>query len=331
MDFIGSKTRRRNTGNGGAKPIIPDPHELAIFVRDLHREELPVTSGHMIKFLRMNHKEWLEEYMSSRKSRYQSLLRLLQRFADRYDFSRRRLCKHKHTQADLGETRVAFGHQFHDQYGHMDLDCIYNADENGIYYDTCSTTIWPVRGGGSYVAKGERHLYRMTAVSTIRADGLKLPILFIIRGANGGVIENSEFETYPCGHVYAMQGSAWMDASVWRQYLREVLYYKIENPSVLLVDNFESHVCIESEKIIRHELGSELCALPPNSTTYCQTLDVSIMGPFNQHMRDLWVLSDDNATTAIEKRMVMIQRAIQAWEMISEDEVRASFVKALPK
>ncbi|KAH9130187.1 hypothetical protein LEN26_008762 [Aphanomyces euteiches] len=107
-----------------------------------------------------------------------------------------------------------------------------------------------------------------------------------------------------------MQGSAWMDASVWRQYLREVLYYKIENPSVLLVDNFDSHVCIESEKIISDELGFELCALPPNSTSYCQPLDVSIMGPFKQHMRDLWVLSDDNATTAKEKRMVMIQRAI---------------------
>ncbi|KAF0725744.1 hypothetical protein Ae201684P_009044 [Aphanomyces euteiches] len=128
-----------------------------------------------------------------------------------------------------------------------------------------------------------------------------------------------------------MQGSAWMDASVWRRYLREVLYYKIENPSVLLVDNFDSHVSIESEKIIGDELGSELCALPTNSTSYCQPLDVSIMGPFKQHMRDLWVLSDDNATTAKENRMVMIQRAIQAWEMISEDEVRASFVKALPK
>ncbi|KAF0725743.1 hypothetical protein Ae201684P_009020 [Aphanomyces euteiches] len=164
MDFIGSKTRRRNTGNGGAKPNIPDPHELAIFVRDLRREELPVTSGHMIKFLRINHKEWLEEYMSSRKSGYQSLLRLLQRFADRCDFSRQRVCKQKHTQADLAETRVAFGRQFHGQYGHMDLDCIYNADETGIYYDMCPTTIWAVRGGG---AKGERHSYRMTAVLTI--------------------------------------------------------------------------------------------------------------------------------------------------------------------
>ncbi|KAH9108422.1 hypothetical protein AeMF1_016409 [Aphanomyces euteiches] len=311
-DFPGSKTRRRNVGNSGAKAIIPDAHELAIFVLDLRRQELAVTSGHMIKFLRINHKEWLEDYMTTRTSAYQSLLRLLQRFADRYDFTRQRVCKQKHTQEDLTETRLNFGRKFHNQNGSMDLSCIYNADETGIYYDICPNTVWAVRGGGSYVANGDRHSYRITAVLSIRADGMKLPIMFIIRGARGGLIETSEFDDYPSGHVYAMEGKAWMDAIVWRRYLRE-------------------HVSAESERIIGDELGSELCALPPNSTSYCQPLDVSIMGPFKQHMRNLWVLSDDNATTAKEKRIVMIRRAIQAWEMISNEEVRASLVKALPK
>ncbi|ETV65555.1 hypothetical protein H257_17751 [Aphanomyces astaci] len=37
------------------------------------------------------------------------------------------------------------------------------------------------------------------------------------------------------------------------------------------------------------------------------------------------------ATTAKEKRIVMIERAIKAWDLITERDVRASFIKALPK
>ncbi|RQM31120.1 hypothetical protein B5M09_011722, partial [Aphanomyces astaci] len=48
----------------------------------------------------------------------------------------------------------------------------------------------------------------MTAVLTIRRDGLKLPILFIIKGEPGGLIEKSEFKTYPSGHYYAFQKKA---------------------------------------------------------------------------------------------------------------------------
>jgi hypothetical protein len=121
------------------------------------------------------------------------------------------------------------------------------------------------------------------------------------------------------------------NGSVWKYYLREVLCPDIENPSILLVDNFDSHVSEESVCIVRDELGSELCPLPPNSTSHCQPLDVSIMGPFKQHLRDLWVVTQNTATTAKEKRIVMIERAIKAWNMITEAEVRASFVKALPK
>ncbi|ETV68624.1 hypothetical protein H257_15434 [Aphanomyces astaci] len=49
------------------------------------------------------------------------------------------------------------------------------------------------------------------------------------------------------------------------------------------------------------------------------------------HLRELWVLTPITATTAERKRIAMIDRAIRAWDMISEDEVRASFVKALPE
>ncbi|KAF0682379.1 Aste57867_25467 [Aphanomyces stellatus] len=271
VGFKGSKTRKKNTGDSGKAPIIPGQDALAIYLRDLRRQELAVTASHMFEFLREHHMDWVQNYMATRAIGYKSLLRLLAY----YEENSRRL-----------ERYPSVIWEFHAKYGDTALDCIYNAYETGIYYDMCPKTIWAVRGGGSYVANTETHSYRMTALLTVRADGKKLPILFVIRGADGGTIETKKFDDYPQGHNYAMQEKAWMNGVVWKKFLRDVLKPSVENSSVLLVDNFDSHVSEESEKIIGEELGCELCPLPANATSFCQPLDVSLMGPFKQHLRD---------------------------------------------
>ncbi|RHZ42598.1 hypothetical protein DYB26_016125, partial [Aphanomyces astaci] len=106
----------------------------------------------------------------------------------------------------------------------------------------------------------------------------------------GRRIESTEFPTFPPGHYYAVQEKAWMDGRVWAQYLREVLGASIEEPSVVLLDNFECHVSDESYKIMYEELGAHLCPLPPNSTSVFQPLDV--MAPFKRNLRNLWLLEE---------------------------------------
>ncbi|RQM30888.1 hypothetical protein B5M09_013260 [Aphanomyces astaci] len=221
---------------------------------------MTVMSSHMLQSLGEDHLDWIEHYMSSRRSGYHSLLRLLQHFAERHGFSRQRICRQKKSQEELEATRIAFGKQFHDKHPGIDMDVLYISDETGMYYDMCPNTIWAIRGGGSY--------------------------------------------------------KAWMNGIVWKYFLRDVLKAEIENPSVLLVDKFDSHVSEESENIVGEELGSELCALPPNSTSHCQPLDAFLMGPFKEHLRDLWVLTKSTATTTKEKSLVMINRAIKAWVMV---------------
>ncbi|RQM28460.1 hypothetical protein B5M09_012013 [Aphanomyces astaci] len=147
---------------------------------------------------------------------------------------------------DLESTCLLFDQLFHNIYPDLSPDCQYNADETGIYFDMCPSSIWAVRGGGSYVAKSETHSYRMTALLTVCANGLELPIFIVIRGEPGGVIETNESNEYPPGQFYAMKKKAWMNGDV-------------------------------------------------------------------------------------RKRIVMFELAIKAWDMITEEEVRASFVKALPK
>ncbi|RHY30447.1 hypothetical protein DYB32_006149, partial [Aphanomyces invadans] len=144
------------------------------------------------------------------------------------------------------------------------------------------------------------------------------------------------------GHYYAMQEKAWMDASLWHQYLWFVLAKRVTAKSLLVLDNFDSHVSNEGVEAAAEE-GYEVCPLPTNAASHCQPLDVSIMAPFKRHLRDLWTAEDMVSTPDGDdeeywmspasriNRTTMIKRAILAWERITPDQHRASFLKAIPQ
>ncbi|KAJ8574691.1 hypothetical protein ON010_g4521 [Phytophthora cinnamomi] len=169
----------------------------------------------------------------------------------------------------------------------------------------------------------------MTAVLTVRDDGIKLPILFIIRGVPGGRFEQGELEEYPEGHFYTVQEKAWMDSSVWRFYVEKLLKFEIDAPAVLLLDNFECHVSEEGQWIVAEEANATVVPLPPNSTALCQPLDVGVMGPLKSAIGN----SSSRCTggTAKEKRIRAINSTIPAWESITARTVIRSFEKAIPR
>ena len=71
--------------------------------------------------------------------------------------------------------------------------------------------IWAEKGASSAMTATEKNSYRLTAVLTVRADGKKLPIFFIIKGRDSGCLERNEIPSYPEGHLYTVQENAWMD------------------------------------------------------------------------------------------------------------------------
>ena len=115
--------------------------------------------------------------------------------------------------------------------------------------------------------------------------------------------------------------------------------------SVLLLDNFDAHETAESREYLSSALNSEICMLPPNCPHVCQPLDVGVMGPFKAILRTKWlansidqVMDDQGALRdtsfvqkAADKRLATIERAIAAWNAISEKTIRKSFKKALPR
>ncbi|RHZ33197.1 hypothetical protein DYB31_012146 [Aphanomyces astaci] len=116
---------------------------------------------------------------------------------------------------------------------------------------------------------------------------------------------------------------------------------RVTGRSLLVLDNFDAHVSEEGVDTAA-EIGYDVCPLPPNATSHCQPLDVSIMAPFKHHLHDLWIAEDTiehdeeddqdwMSHTAHVKRTTMIKRAIMAWEKITPEQVLASDLEVLKK
>ncbi|ETV65142.1 hypothetical protein H257_18068 [Aphanomyces astaci] len=180
----------------------------------------------------------------SEAAAFNSFRSLLLRFAERHRFRHRPPCISKVTQRVLDEVWLGYAASFWSKYAQYDR----------------------------------------SQLLSIKPPCVKLPLLFILKGQPGGVIDKKELSTYPAGHFYAVQKNAWMDERVWSMYLDEVLA-----------------PCLD---------------LPPNSTSRCQPLDVGVMGPLKAMLKTAWLLEEDSRSsvddvfTAQEKRLAMVKRTI---------------------
>ncbi|KAG3161856.1 hypothetical protein PC128_g20722 [Phytophthora cactorum] len=320
--FQGSeKTLSRAPGH---REIVPFGKELITFMKDTRRDCRVLTAAIMASYVRDEHPDWLHRYMEDKKNAstaYESLLRLMRRFAYRHGFVQRTPNGLKEKLDDLVAVQEEFAQLFMANYSSYNASEVFNTDETGIYFDMPPGKILSPKSKAAPITAQQKHSARLTAVCTIRADGVKLPLLFIVRGEPNETIERDELPTYPKGHIYTVQKKAWMDSRVWRFYLRSLLQWHISEPSILLVDNLECQVSDEAEAIVAGELVSVLQPLPKNSTSVCQHLDVGVMGPLKAKLKALWLVEKTTATTASEKRLATIKRTIKAWGSIEPETV----------
>ncbi|KAG3007277.1 hypothetical protein PC119_g14649 [Phytophthora cactorum] len=178
----------------------------------------------------------------------------------------------------------------------------------------------------AHIVRQKKHPGRLTAVLATRADGGKLPILFIIRGRPGGRLEKTEIPTFPPGHFYIVQENDWMDDVGWKFCVELLLKYEIVEPSVPLLDNFESHVLEEGQRLVVEVANATTVPLPANSTAVCQPLDVGVMGPLKASIRDGFKgIRKGNLKT---RRLRAVKATIAA---LDTEVVKRSFEKAIPR
>ncbi|RHY43303.1 hypothetical protein DYB34_011747 [Aphanomyces astaci] len=319
-------SRHATMGGQGHREILPFKEELLAYMRAKRGAEEHLRVFHLMRWVNSNQKAWLVQYLGSKLNEavaYQSFRSLMLRFAARHRFRHRVPSVSKVTQKVLDDVWLGNAVHFWSTYGHYPRSQILNVDETGVFFDMPPSLTLAEIGQSSKCTKTDKHSERLTAVLTIRADGVKLPILFIVKGKPGGTIETNELPTYPPGHVYAVQENAWMDDRVWDQYLDELLAAHVVDSSVLLVDNLACHVSERSRDKVAETMFSVLEPLPPNSPSRCQPLDVGVMGPLKAMLKTAWLLEDDerngDVMTAQEKRLATVKRTIKVWDRITTE------------
>ncbi|KAF0723002.1 hypothetical protein Ae201684P_015884 [Aphanomyces euteiches] len=137
-------------------------------------EEKHLTHTQLITFMKLHHREWLDDYLHAKKddvAAYQSLMRLCQRFTARHGLSQRIPCFSTERTADLINIRDKFAVDFWAKFKATAPRDIINVDETSIFYDMPPGKTLAVKGGSSKVDKSEKHSDRLTAVLSIRSNG----------------------------------------------------------------------------------------------------------------------------------------------------------------
>ena len=138
---------------------------------------------------------------------------------------------------------------------------------------------------------GERGI-NITMCCFVSAAGMALPPAFIFSWAQ---FASQMFRGAPAGSLGFANLSGWMKQDIFPQ----ILKYFIDNtsvskdqPVVLIMDNHNSHIIIETVELAK-EHGLSLLTLPPHCSHKLQPLDVGVFGTFtkvNTSFCDEWHL-----------------------------------------
>ncbi|KAG3145918.1 hypothetical protein PI126_g13541 [Phytophthora idaei] len=160
-------------------------------MKDVRRDEAVLSTAGMIRFMWKIHPDWMTSYPNRKEAGELALERMVQRIAIRYGFSSQKPQAAKKSYEDLEETRAKFSLEFGDKYKGYEGGGILNVHETVILFDMPPIKWWAGKGrkDSARILGANKHAGRMTAVLTVRDDGIKMPILFIIRGVPGGRIE----------------------------------------------------------------------------------------------------------------------------------------------
>ncbi|OWY94716.1 hypothetical protein PHMEG_00035475 [Phytophthora megakarya] len=106
---------------------------------------------------------------------------------------------------------------------------------------------------------------------------------------------------------------------------------EIDAPSVLLLDNSDSHVSEDGQNIVANETSAIVYPVPANSTSVSEPLEVGVMGTLKKKLSAEMLREKMPGLNAKQKRVGVVMRTIRAWEDISAESVVKSFEKAIPK
>lgn len=171
---------------------------------------------------------------------------------------------------------------------------VWNVDETGITTVHKPKKIIACRGlkQVSKVTSAERGEL-VTVCSAINAVGVSLPPFFIFPRKNW---QNRMTDNAPPGSAGAPHPSGWMTATnfvLFLQHFKKHVRCSKENPCLIIFDNHESHISIDSVNFARDN-GIHLLTIPPHTSQKLQPLDRILFGTLKSYYNtacDDWMLA----------------------------------------
>lgn len=124
----------------------------------------------------------------------------------------------------------------------------------------------------------------VTFVGIVNAIGNVVPPAFVFPRVR---FKNSFMTGAPEGSLGLAHKSGWMTSELFPKVLLHIKQHTIcsvENKILLLLDNHNSHIGLESILFAR-ENGIEMLSFPPHCSHRLQPLDIAIFGPFKQNLK----------------------------------------------
>ncbi|XP_055904276.1 uncharacterized protein LOC129940069 [Eupeodes corollae] len=132
----------------------------------------------------------------------------------------------------------------------------------------------------SKVTSGERGVL-VTTSCIVSASGQALPPVIVFPRKN---YKSYMLHGAPTGSLDLATSSGWMNSELFVDVMKHFIKNtnsSITNPSLLIMDNHESHLAIEAHDLAKAS-GVTILTFHPHTTSKMQPLDVGVFGPFKK-------------------------------------------------
>lgn len=179
---------------------------------------------------------------------------------------------------------------------------IYNLDETSTMTVQKPQRVIALKGrrNVSKITSGERGTL-VTTCCIVSASGTALPPVMVFPRKN---FKNYMTKNTPAGTLGLAAPSGWMNSEIFPEVIQHFIKHTNstpENPSILIMDNHESHLSIEALNLAK-AAGVNILTLPPHTSAKLQPLDVGIFGPFKTYYNaaiDSWLLRNPGRPVSI--------------------------------
>lgn len=178
---------------------------------------------------------------------------------------------------------------------------IFNLDETGTTtVQKHQKVVAPTGSKVGKVTSGEKGTL-VTTCCLVSATGHALPPAIIFPRKN---FKNLMMHGAPPGSLGLVNPSGWMNSELFVDVMKHFIKFSSttpENPSLLIMDNHESHLSIEALDLAKQS-GVVVLTFHPHTTHRMQPLDVGLMGPFKTYYYsalESWMLQNPGKPVTI--------------------------------